>query len=111
MSAVFRVLRKIMLISPEKATIVILACVYLHNFLRKSNNSRNTYTPPGTFDADKQGEINPGAWRNENKNNSQSFNPLTKVGKKSAASCEAIRNEFAEYFANEGSVSWQDKYA
>lgn len=46
MSSIFRVLRKPMLLSPEKATIVIMACVYLHNFLRKSKNSRSLYTPP-----------------------------------------------------------------
>lgn len=111
MSAVFRVLRKIMLLSPEKATTVILTCVYLHNFLRRSRNSQNLYTPPGTFDADKDGNVAPGSWRQITDANAQSFVPMTKVGKKSAASCEVIRNEFAEYFINEGSVNWQNEYA
>jgi hypothetical protein len=63
MSSVFQVLRKPMLLSPEKATIIIMTCVYLHNFLRKSSkNSRNLYTPPGTFDEDMAGNIIPGAW-------------------------------------------------
>lgn len=84
MSAVFRVLKKIMLLSPEKATLVILSCVYLHNFLRKSKNSQNTYTPFGTFDQDKNGIIHPGHWRNELEENVKSFLPLKKV--------EAIRN-------------------
>lgn len=109
-SAVFRVLRKPILLSPEKATKVVLACIYLHNFLRKSKESRNVYTPPGTFDEEKEGEFIPGVWRQQN-SELQSFLPLKKVPRKSAAHCEAIRNEFAEYFSNEGSVSWQHKYA
>lgn len=38
MSAVFRVLRKPILLQPDKATIIVLCCVYLHNFLRKSDS-------------------------------------------------------------------------
>jgi hypothetical protein len=112
MSSVFRVLRKPVLLSPEKATIIIMACVYLHNFLRKSKNSRNLYTHPGTFDEDMAGNIIPGAWRQGNENNDlQSFLLVQKVGRKTAAMCEAIRDEFAEYISAEGSVSWQNKYA
>lgn len=112
MSAVFRVLRKVMLLSPEKATTVVLTCVYMHNFLRKSKLSRNIYTPHGAFDEDNEGEVISGTWRHEiENNNSQSFRPIPRIGRKSAASCEAIRNEFAEYFMGEGSVSWQNIYA
>jgi hypothetical protein len=44
-------------------------------------------------------------------NDLQSFLPLQKVGRKTAAMCEAIGDEFAEYFSAEGSVTWQNKYA
>ncbi|CAH2003310.1 unnamed protein product [Acanthoscelides obtectus] len=112
MSAVFRVLRKVILVSPEKATLVVLACVYLHNFLRKSKHSRNTYTPSGTFDDEKEGKIIPGQWRQGSENkNAESFLPIPKIGRKSSANCEAIRNEFATYFMGEGSVSWQHSHA
>lgn len=71
MSSIFLVVRKVMLLSPEKATMVVLACIYLHNFLRKSKHSRNVYTPPGTFDEYKQdGTIIPGAWRQKKKTTS-----------------------------------------
>lgn len=112
MSAVFRVLRKVMLLSPEKATLVVLACVYLHNFLRKSKHSRKNYTPPGTFDEEKDGKIIPGLWRQGNENrNAESFLPIPKIGRKSSVNCEAIRNTFASYFMCEGSVSWQNTHA
>ena len=107
-----RVFKKVMLLSPEKATLVVLACVYLHNFLRKSKHSRKTYTPPGTFDEEKEGNIIPGLWRQGNENkNIESFLRISKIGRKSSANCEAIRNEFAKHFMGEGSVSWQNTNA
>lgn len=42
-SAIFRVLRKPMLLQPQGATRVVHTCVYLHNFLKQSTTSRNLY--------------------------------------------------------------------
>lgn len=112
MSAVFRVLRKPMLIEPhtQKATKVVLCCVYLHNFLRKSHSSRNIYTPLGIFDAEVEGHVIEGSWRNDS--NPSSFLPLNRVGRKPSQSSHFIRQEFADYFkTNVGSVPWQDEYA
>jgi len=39
LSAVFRVLHKPMLLEPKKAKLVVITCVYLHNFLRKEKSS------------------------------------------------------------------------
>jgi hypothetical protein len=47
----FRVLRKPLLLEPERAEKVVLACCYLHNFLRKGQ-SCSSYCPPGTFDVE-----------------------------------------------------------
>lgn len=107
MSSIFRVLRKAMLLSPEKATNIVLTCVYLHNFLRKSKHSQHIYTPPGTFDEEM---IDNGAWRRDNET-SASFLKLRRVARKPSANSESIRNEFAEYFENEGSISWQHHQA
>jgi len=62
-SAVFRVLRKSSLLEPQKAQIVVMAVVYLHNFLRHSKLSRNIYTPPGSFDREEEGRMILGDWR------------------------------------------------
>nr|XP_023028734.1 uncharacterized protein LOC111516862 [Leptinotarsa decemlineata] len=35
--SVYRILRRPMLLQPERATVVVLAVLYLHNYLRKSN--------------------------------------------------------------------------
>lgn len=40
LSAVFRVLRKPLLVEPAKASTVIQCCIYLHNFLRKSSSKK-----------------------------------------------------------------------
>ncbi|KAJ8875497.1 hypothetical protein PR048_023392 [Dryococelus australis] len=54
-SAIFRVLRKPMLLQPET---IVNTVAYLHNFLRRNNTFRNLYTPPGNFDhEDDDGEF------------------------------------------------------
>ncbi|KAF2901174.1 hypothetical protein ILUMI_05013 [Ignelater luminosus] len=65
MSAIFRVLRKPMLLEPEKAQKVVLAGIYLHNFLRNSNTLKNVYTPRGIFDSEDSGQVSAGSWRND----------------------------------------------
>nr|CAH7762571.1 unnamed protein product [Callosobruchus chinensis] len=54
LSAVFRVLRKPILLTPQKAQIITLTCCYLHNFLMKQKSSSQLYTPPGSFDTEDQ---------------------------------------------------------
>lgn len=111
MSSIFRVLRKPMLLSPDKATSVTLACVYLHNFLRASKTSKNSYTPQGSLDVENEsGEIIPGTWRTHSENTS--CLPLSRIGRKSGGNPKAIRDELATYFTSEhGSIPWQDEYA
>ncbi|XP_028149503.1 uncharacterized protein LOC114342900 [Diabrotica virgifera virgifera] len=65
LSSVFRALRKQLLLEPQKAISITLACVYLHNFLRKSKQSMKLYCPDGTFDTevDGTGNVIEGMWR------------------------------------------------
>ncbi|XP_039280642.1 protein ANTAGONIST OF LIKE HETEROCHROMATIN PROTEIN 1-like [Nilaparvata lugens] len=68
MSSIFRVLRKPMLLDNEKAQIITLTCVHLHNFLIKSRTSSTLYCPNGLFDNENLNtrETNPGSWRLDN---------------------------------------------
>lgn len=101
-----------MLLEPERATTIIMTCVYLHNFLRKSKLSRCIYTPRGTFDQDDRGTVTLGSWRRINEEDPlASYFPLQNVPRRSALSTEQIRNEFAEYFSTVGQVPWQNSYA
>lgn len=108
LSSAFRVLRRPLLLDPDKATKVVLACVYLHNYLRKSDTSRNIYTPVGTFDCEEDNLLIPGAWRNDQGESSNSFLRLKNVPRKTAAYFEEIRAEYADYFTTTGKVEWQD---
>nr|CAI5861384.1 unnamed protein product [Callosobruchus analis] len=109
MSSIFRVLRKPMLLNPQKATNIVMACSLLHNFLRKSRTSSSRYTPPGTFDSDNDGRIIPGTWR-QDIDNVSSLLPLRNIPRKSGAQAKQIRETYAEYFATIGKLPWQDAY-
>lgn len=49
MASVFRVLRRPMLLEPDKATKITMTCALLHNFLRKSRTYNSQYAPNGNL--------------------------------------------------------------
>lgn len=106
MASVFRVLRKPMLIEPDKAQIVVLAIAHLHNFLRQGS-SRTLYTPPASLDNELNGQLNLGNWHNDQ--DMTSFHPLRHVPRNSPARLKEFRDELADYFMKEGSVPWQEE--
>lgn len=108
MASVFRVLRKPMLLEPEKAELVVMSCVHLHNFLRKSN-SVNLYCPQGTQDTEVDGIVTPGSWRNDTE--MSSLINIKKIPRKSTKSAQEIREEFSTYFVTNGTIDWQNDYA
>lgn len=108
MSATFRVLRKPILLSPEKVTNKVMTCVLLHNYLRKSRTSTSLYSPKGAFDTEADGEFQAGSWRNEQADITSMF-PLRKVARKAGVDAKHVRNAFAEYFKTNGAVPWQDR--
>lgn len=109
-SSVFRVLRKPILLEPDKAEIIVMAVAHLHNFLRKIIHSVNIYTPPGTFDSETNGELIQGSWRMENQNENTLIS-LRNLPRRSTSIAQEIRDEIADYCMNEGRVSWQEHYA
>lgn len=107
LASVFRIFRTPMLIQPKKAAMVSMTCALLHNFLRRSNTSRQKYTPKGSLDYEEDGHFIPGSWRQDTPSTS-SFIPLAKAGRKPTEEAKYIRNEFAEYFITNGAVEWQN---
>nr|CAI5845001.1 unnamed protein product [Callosobruchus analis] len=81
MTSVFRIFRTPILLNPEKANVIVQTCVLLHNFLRRSKTSRNSYTPTGTFDVEVEGNFVAGSWRNDN-DGITSFKPLKRIARK-----------------------------
>lgn len=63
------------LLEPQKAEIVGLTIVYLHNILRKSRTSRNIYNLPGSFDIEENGKLIEESWRE----NEQPLQHLVKI--------------------------------
>ncbi|KAF0754545.1 protein ANTAGONIST OF LIKE HETEROCHROMATIN PROTEIN 1-like, partial [Aphis craccivora] len=96
---------------PEKTNTIVLACVHLHNFLRRSESSKNLYCPPDIFDTEdfENQIIKKGTWRSDS-SETTSFLPLKKCGRKSAADVEETRERYARYFATTGRVHWQDAF-
>lgn len=110
LSSVFRVLRKPLLLEPTNAVSIVTAITFLHNFLRKSDDSCSTYTPQGSFDDDMNGTVRLGNWRQGNENIT-SMASLENRPRRSTRTAHNIRDEVAEYCMQEGSVSWQENYA
>lgn len=106
-SAVFRVLRKPLLLEPEKAELVVMTIVYLHNFLRKSKSSRNIYTPPGSFDTELEGQVIQGSWRQEDTPLSSLHN-IRLIPRRPPINAQEIREEYADYFLTNGNLPWQN---
>ncbi|XP_019698090.1 protein ANTAGONIST OF LIKE HETEROCHROMATIN PROTEIN 1-like [Harpegnathos saltator] len=109
-SSVFRVLQKPMLLEPHKAELIVMAVIYLHNFLRRSKSSTNIYTPPGFLDTDLNGHTILGSWRNDQQG-MESLLPLKNVPCKTKLIAQEIREEFTDYFCTTGRVPWQNQYA
>lgn len=112
LSVVFRVLRKPLLLEPDKAETVVLACTHLHNFLRRSKSSSASYTPSGTFDYEDTATATlvPGQWRADGMPTGTLLR-LKRLPKKPSQLAKLIREKFSEYFVSpEGSVPWQGQY-
>lgn len=86
--------------------LLVPACVALHNFLRTEDLDGQTsikYCPTGYADVGDQ--LN-GEWRTNGEINAlQEINKLSSNMHSRAAA--EMRDDFANYFMNEGSVIWQ----
>lgn len=82
-----------------------MACVPLHNFLRKTKSS-TIYAPPQYYDRENSGAVHTSGERRSEMQQLTSLEPVetqTEDG-------EVIRNEFADYFSHEGLLDWESSY-
>lgn len=105
MAARFRVFHTAINMKLENIEKVVLACCALHNFLRRNNP--NKYCPSECFDEDlERGELVPGLRATQ-----EVFVDLQRGQNRNATStAKEIREQFKNYFCNEGRVPWQDKF-
>lgn len=83
LTSVFRILRKPILLEPFKAEKIVQTCVLLHNYLRRNAESKDRYSPPGSFDIDDldSGTIRHGSWSNDSEP-IESMLPLKNIARK-----------------------------
>lgn len=108
LAARFRVFEKPMPYRPEKVVSIVKACCALHNWLRKTalQNRQLEYT------TDKEnisaGIVTPGNWREEP--DPQGLKPLPGcLSNHAARSAVELRDKYADYFVEDGSVPWQTR--
>ncbi|XP_044005921.1 putative nuclease HARBI1 [Aphidius gifuensis] len=90
---------------------IVAACVCLHNFLMKGDKTsrRNFYFDSTLVDTEtNDGEIVPGAWRNQIPMQSDDHNDENSLAiQEFPMQSEEIRQRFAEFLEDEGAVPWQ----
>jgi hypothetical protein len=111
-SSVFRMFQKPLLIYPDKARIIVMTCLYLHNFLRREKQSRYNYMPSHSVDSEDLNSHSTaeGSWRCEIRN-IQGMRDLQRIARRPTAGAADVRTRFADYFISPlGSVPWQNGY-
>ena len=96
------------LLHPSKVKIITLAALTLHNWLRADQSSRNVYCPASLPDMEDPltRQIIPGSWREDSEGTS--FLPLQPTATRNYADdARSMREEFTEWFTNEGDLTWQ----
>lgn len=104
----WRIFRKPFYLEPEKVKVITLAVITLHNWLRMDSSIGKVYLPQSLLDREdtETGEIIEGSWRSDNPTESWQSLSITKANNPSKEA-KLIREEFTDYFANEGCIPWQ----
>lgn len=93
-SAVFRVLRKRLLVNLDKVALIVSAITYLHNFLRSSSSNR-IYCPPGELDRLHGDSLVEGCWRRDvTEASMQNLHSIQ--DRRATAPAEGTRKEFMQ---------------
>lgn len=108
----FRILRKPILLCPEKVRTVVLAICTLHNYLMQGKESVKRYAPLGTFDMEDNGIVTDGSWRSEGGVPDGNLLPLQATKSRNhPKAADLVRTEFTEYFSSSlGKVHWQYRH-
>lgn len=110
----WRILRKSIAVHPKYVDKIILATVFLHNFLKTINDltaeEDRIYCPPNFIDTEQEdGSIIHGAWRNEYSTEMSRIRSTT--AHRSTTAAYKQRDEIADYLLTpEGEVPWQNEY-
>ncbi|XP_070819492.1 uncharacterized protein [Chaetodon trifascialis] len=110
LAARWRILGRAMECSIETAEDVTKACVALHNFLSKGDQSlpeQHRYIPPGMVDT----EGAPGEWRQVIQGDTNLLPTRRITAARATQDGMVVREIFKEYFqTDEGRIDWQDRH-
>ena len=106
----FRIFMQPIALAPEKVQNVVMACCYLHNFIRNRLGTISIYTPSGSIDTKDPDthEVVPADWRQLPQ--PQGLRPLERQGSNRQTNCaKELREYICDYFnSDDGSVPWQE---
>ncbi|XP_036143028.1 protein ALP1-like [Monomorium pharaonis] len=102
----WRILKRPIICTVEKSMKIIQAIVCLHNWIRKQDTDENQYVTPTIIDREDSDGFIPGSWREEI--NNSALENITRTGSNNCSRhAMEIREQFCEYFNNEGALTWQ----
>lgn len=102
----FRIFHTNINLNVDNVDIVVLACCVLHNFLRR--RSPQNYTPPESMDRENISEC---TLELGERCDPELLHDLQRGTRgQFLNNAIVVRDQFKEYFNNEGSVPWQDKF-
>ncbi|XP_049769174.1 uncharacterized protein LOC126106822 [Schistocerca cancellata] len=107
----FRILRRPLLLGPEKTVTIVSAICALHNFLMDRKDG--SYANRSNFDVEdvQNGEVIGASWRNEEQGTHNLIPIQTGQCNRNSHDTRAIREEFMNYFVSPlGEVPWQYRY-
>lgn len=92
LASVFRILHTTIDVDLKHVQNIVMACAFLHNFLRRNTRAQALYSPPGSFDNEdiNVGAIVPGLWRADE----QRLTDLRILGRNATTRAKATRDEF-----------------
>ena len=107
----FRIFLQPVILHPSKVTDMVLAAVTLHNFLKQTATNGSSYLGDGEVDVEDVSTwtVVQENWRGDK--SSRGMVNLLPVRGNQRSNAKAMHDELAEYFVNEGSVSWQWQHA
>jgi hypothetical protein len=99
----FGVFQRPITVNIEKVSTIVLACCYLHNYLRRKTEI--SYICRGNVDTEilESGQLVDGSWRDVVQ--PVPLQPLR--GRNTSNYAKSVRDAYCDYFNNEGEVTWQ----
>lgn len=110
LSARWRIFRVLIRANEETVELITKAAICLHNYLQLTDNA--FYVPSGFVDSENaDGSLSPGDWRAIVQYDESGMVSLGHVGgNRYTLEASNSRNDFKEYFNNDGAVEWQYRH-